>query len=134
MTELKKVENKVQEEKLPTRTVELMPKADIYTDSKNEMLYLQVELPGVPEKDVDISLQRDQLNVRGMVNVLSHDQYEHGYKKLFKRVFWLSEEVETKKIQVTYNNGLLNIAMPIREIRAQKIKIQKSDAQDIKIK
>lgn len=94
------------------------PTADIY-ETKDEMVAI-LELPGINQKDVEISLVGNTLTVRGERH--REDQVgEENYYRVerscgpFSRTLLLPSVVDPDRIGAAYRNGLLEIRLPKRE-------------------
>jgi HSP20 family protein len=94
------------------------PAADIY-ETKDEMVAV-LELPGVSQKEINISLVGDTLSVRGerhredQVGEENYYRVERTYGP-FSRTLLLPSMVDADRIKAVYNNGLLEIRLPKRE-------------------
>jgi len=77
------------------------------------------ELPGMDEKDIEISLTRDTLTIRGEKKQ-SHDKTEGVYHYVessygsFERIVPLSDEIEEDKVDASFAKGVLTIKLPKR--------------------
>lgn len=90
---------------------------------------LRADVPGVAEKDIDVSITGNTLTVTGKREEEKRkddDQYyayERRYGK-FTRTFALPEAADGEHAQADLSNGVLTIAMPRRaELKARKIKV-----------
>jgi HSP20 family protein len=104
-----------------------MPVIDMY--ETNDDLVLNFELPGVPEKDISLSITGDVLTVKGerLFNQrLNDDNYFHmerAYGK-FERSIRLPMPVQAGRVRATYRDGMLEVSLPkAEEVRPQEIKI-----------
>ncbi len=94
------------------------PAADIY-ETKDEIVAI-LELPGVNQKELDISLVGDTLTVRGQRHP-EEKVGDEGYYRVervygpFSRTLLLPSMVDADRIKAVYNNGLLEIRLPKRE-------------------
>ncbi|MEM9522519.1 MAG: Hsp20/alpha crystallin family protein [Pseudomonadota bacterium] len=77
---------------------------------------LMLEMPGVAPDDVDISLERRVLTIRGRTNrpdpenlQLVHAEYGEGD---YERVFTMSEDFDPEKIEAGMRNGVLTVTLP----------------------
>ena len=89
-----------------------VPRAEVFeTDDK---VALKIEVPGLSEKDFEITLKEHVLTVRG------ERKLENGFKQenlawterpygTFMRTFNLPETVDVNTINATYTNGILQI-------------------------
>jgi len=105
-----------------------IPAVDMY--ETKDHLVLNVELPGLHEKDIALSITGDRLTVRGerrhFNEHLSDDTFYHverAYGK-FERVVQLPMPVQTAQVTATYRDGVLEVKLPkAEEVRAKEIKV-----------
>lgn len=94
---------------------DITPKIDMSETDKE--LLVKVDLPGMTEKDVDISLNRDLLTISGEKKQ-EKEQTEKGWYKMerqygsFSRSIPLPYEIEGDKVEAIYKNGVLSIKLP----------------------
>ena len=93
------------------------PQVDI-VERKEEIVVI-ADMPGVDEKSLDITLEKNVLTIYGKVDVYIPKDHrlilsEYGIGD-YQRVFTLSEEIDRNKIQATVKNGVLKLVMPIAE-------------------
>lgn len=91
------------------------PAADIIEDDKSFTLTL--ELAGMSEKDVQVSLAGDTLIVKGEKHKESEEKNQHYYLAEraygeFRRSFILPEGVDSEKIVAKFANGVLTLTLP----------------------
>lgn len=94
------------------------PAADIY-ETKDEMVAV-LELPGVNQKEIDISLVGDTLTVRGerrREEQVGEENYYRAERTIgpFSRTIVLPSVVDAARIKAVYKDGLLEIRLPKRE-------------------
>jgi len=110
---------------------EFMPRVDVNENDKE--IKVTAELPGIDEKDIDVTLSRDSLNIRGQKQEETEDKGKDYYRSerrygSFQRVIPLSSEVDQSKAEADFRKGVLRIRLPkTPEARAsrRKIKISK---------
>jgi HSP20 family protein len=92
-------------------------------------LVLSLDLPGVSEKDVTVSIMGDLLTVRGERRVEHEGEaqnYLHServYGK-FERSVQLPMTVQGDKVKASYRDGVLQIRLPkAEEVKPREIKI-----------
>jgi len=99
------------------------PSVDINEDEK--MITVKAELPGLEEKDIDVTLKDNTLTIRGE----KKNEHEEKSKKLhlketsygcFERTFTLPEEIVAENIKATYKNGVLEFEIPKDTKKAPK--------------
>jgi HSP20 family protein len=91
------------------------PAVDIAETDKE--ILVTAELPGLDEKDLDVSLRGNHLYIRGEKKAEKEEKGEHYYHKessygAFHRAIHLPVEVEEDKIEATYKKGVLKITLP----------------------
>lgn len=74
-------------------------------------------IPGVRKEEVDISLSRDMLTIRGErkdEKTISEDNYHYRelYWGTFSRTLKLPHEVDIERAEATENQGMLTIKLP----------------------
>jgi HSP20 family protein len=104
-----------------------LPAVDMHETKDN--LVLKVELPGVREKDVSVSITGDLLTIRGerRWEDESKDQkflhVERVYGQ-FERLIQLPMAVQADKVKAAYRDGILEITLPkAEELKPREIKI-----------
>jgi HSP20 family protein len=92
-----------------------LPAVDVReTDSEYLM---EVELPGLSEKDVEVKLENSLLTISSNKNETKEEK-KNGYvlrerrASHFSRSFVLPEGVDREKIVAEFKNGILNLAFP----------------------
>jgi HSP20 family protein len=105
-----------------------MPAVDMH-ETKDDLV-LRVEVPGVREKDVAVSITGDLLTIRGerRWEDESKDQkflhVERVYGQ-FERMIQLPLAVQTDKVKASYRDGVLEIKLPkAEELKPREIKIE----------
>jgi HSP20 family protein len=104
-----------------------MPLLDMY--ETNDDLILNFELPGVPEKDISLSITGDMLTLKGERRPsasLSGDNCFRGERTYgkFERSIRLPVSVEAERVTATYRDGVLDVRLPkVEAARPKEIKI-----------
>jgi HSP20 family protein len=117
----------VQRERQPSPNEAWVPVVDI-TEDENEII-LWVDLPGVSQKEVDITINGDQLTLKGEKKLDQSNQRKYLRRERvigpFSRTFQLNLPVETEKISASYRDGVLEIHLPKpMELKPRKVSIQ----------
>lgn len=113
-----------------TRSARLYrPPVDIYSDEQGIMIV--ADMPGVSQGDVDITLDKNVLTIRGYVNVsaltpqgydLAHAEYGIGD---YQRTFAVPEDIDRNNIEAHLNHGVLRVHLPkAPEVQARKIEVK----------
>lgn len=93
----------------------LFPAVDVSETDKE--VVVTAELPGLDEKDLDVSLSGGYLSIRGEKKEEKEDKDEHYFRKesyygSFQRAIPLPAEVLEDKIEATYKKGVLKVKLP----------------------
>ena len=116
--EIEKKETKLHEGVKRTRAKRVYkPAVDII--EKNEDIYLIADMPGVDNKSVEVTLEKDTLTIFGRVEPEDHNglrltESEYGVGD-FRRTFSLSDEIDRERIQASVKNGVLRLKLPKAE-------------------
>ncbi|HWK45252.1 MAG TPA: Hsp20/alpha crystallin family protein [Stellaceae bacterium] len=110
-----------------------VPRVDV-SETESEFV-LTAELPGMDEKDVEITLTDDLLTIRGEKKVVREDTekkrdyhlMERSYG-VFLRTLRLPFRVESSQVQAGFENGVLTVTIPkpaeVRE-KMHRIEVKK---------
>lgn len=103
------------------------PAADMH-ETKDEMV-LAMELPGLSEKDIRLTVDGDVLTVRGE-RTRGEEAREDGFRRTerwfgkFERVLPLPIPVQADKVTATYRDGVLTVKLPkVEAVKPTEIKI-----------
>jgi HSP20 family protein len=108
----------------------LMPSIDV-AETDNE-IELTAELPGLEQKDIDISVDDNVLTVRGEKKV-EQEEKDKNYRVteraygVFYRALELPKGIDPASIKATMSNGVLKITIP-KPKRSETNKIQVQDS------
>ena len=104
------------------------PAVDITEDEKAYQLV--ADLPGVSEKDVNISVDKNVMTLRGERKLERKDEGE-GYCRheraqgLFSRSFTLPSTVDADNVTAQLRNGVLTLTLPKKaEAQPRQIKVE----------
>lgn len=98
------------------------PSVDIREDEKE--ISIKAELPGLEEKDIEVSLADDTLTIRGEKKEDKEEKgKEYWHRETswgsFRRVIPLPEGINTEKVDARFKNGVLSITVPrLKEVKA----------------
>jgi HSP20 family protein len=104
-----------------------LPAVDMH-ETKDDLV-LTVELPGVSEKDVSVSITGDLLSIKGerrWSDDVNDRQYLHTERVYgqFERLVQLPMAVQADKVKASYRDGVLQITLPkAEELKPREIKI-----------
>jgi HSP20 family protein len=91
---------------------------------------IDAELPGAEAKDVDISIQGDELTLRAKVNVTEPAKNEMVHRRErpygeFARTLQLPFRAESRNVKAHYRNGILRVTVPrSEEDKPRKVAIE----------
>lgn len=103
------------------------PNIDLYDDGED--LVAKAEIPGVNEKDIEVSLEGRILSIKGEKKFENGDKKDNFYRiersyGSFSRSFRLPADVKTDEVKASYKDGVLEIRMSREEkVKPKKIKI-----------
>lgn len=91
------------------------PTVDVEENEKE--FIIKAELPGVDEKEIEVTVTDDVVTIRGEKKEEKEDKGKNYYYMersygSFNRVIPLSTETESDKAAATFKNGVLNITIP----------------------
>lgn len=102
---------------------ELVPLSHL--NEKHSRLILEIDLPFVDKKNIEVTLSNDHLTVNAKLtktfcvsrgNVVTEFDY-------FKKTIKMPNGVDMKQISATFKNGILKITMP-KPVQGRKIPIK----------
>lgn len=100
---------------------------DVYQDDGD--IVIKSTIAGVTGGDLDISLSKDRVTIKGTRQRESQIKRDHYYHQelhwgSFSRSIILPEDVDTEKAKATLKNGLLTLRLPkLSKTQTKKIKI-----------
>jgi HSP20 family protein len=116
---------KPQEQTRPGRYY--VPDVNIY--EFDESLKLWADMPGVKEKDVNVTLKDGVLTIVGQVATDMYAGLRPMYTEYnvgnYHREFVLNEDIDESKIRATLRNGVLEVELPKKEkARPRQIEVR----------
>ena len=114
-----------QEEALTTTT--FAPPVDVYEDEHQIML--NIEVPGIDEKDIDVRVENNTLTVHGE-RKFEKEEKEENFRRVerqygsFTRSFTLPSSLDAGQVSADYNQGVLRIKLAKKaEAKPKQIKV-----------
>ena len=108
-------------------TTSFAPPVDIYEDEHN--IILKIEVPGIDEKDIDVSVQNNTLTVHGERKI-EKEEKEENFRRVerqygsFSRSFTLPSSVDPGQVSARCDKGVLNINLAKKaEAKPTQIKV-----------
>jgi len=105
------------------------PHVDVI-NRKNDIL-VKAALPGVDKKDIDISVEKNSVTIKGTTShELKEEKEDYYHSEIssgsYYRTLVLPEEVDEDKVKAKFKDGVLELTLP-------KAKIEKKKTRSIKI-
>lgn len=106
------------------------PKLEVVESEKE--FTISTELPGLDEKDIEVSLEGDVLTVKGAKKE-EHEEKKTGYYRsersygMFQRSVVLPESINTGDVKAEVKKGVLKISLPKKpeaQIEHKKIEVK----------
>src|SRR5215510_1211602 len=108
-----------------------VPAVDVYEDEHN--LVLKMEVPGVNEEDLKVSLENNTLTVSGE-RKFEKEEKEENFHRIerrygsFTRTFRLPSTVDSEKVDAGYDKGILKITLAKKaEAKPRQIKVASAE-------
>ena len=108
-------------------TSNFAPPVDVYEDEHN--ITLKIEVPGIDEKDINVSIENSTLTVRGERR-FEKDEKEENYHRVermygsFTRSFTLPNTLDPEQVSANYEKGVLKIRLAKKtEAKPKMIKV-----------
>lgn len=108
------------------------PNVDVSESDKE--IKVTAELPGMDDKDIDVSLSKDSLTIKGEKKEEKEEKKKDYYRMersygSFSRTIPLHVEVETDKAKAEFKKGVLTVTIPktakaIKETKKIEIKAE----------
>ena len=108
-----------------------VPAVDVYEDEHS--LTLKLEVPGLNEEDINVTLENNTLTVSGE-RKFEKEEKEENFHRIerrygsFTRTFRLPNTVDSEKVEAGYDKGVLKITLAKRaEAEPKTIKIASAE-------
>jgi HSP20 family protein len=118
--------NEVFERQSNETEVTYKPAANVREDEKNYML--ELALPGFAKEEITIKFEDEVLTITAGRQPKEDEKgpkytwNEFGYKSKYERSFQLPETVNADEIAAAFNNGILMVTLPKKEVQAPAVK------------
>jgi len=108
-------------------TSSFAPAVDVYEDEHK--IALKIEVPGIDEKDINVSIENNTLTVHGERKI-EKEEKEENYRRVerqygsFTRTFNLPTTVDSEKVSAHYDKGVLKVTLLKKaEAKPKQIKV-----------
>jgi HSP20 family protein len=96
-----------------------IPPVDLY-ETETHDLVVKAELPDMTRGDIEVTVEKDTLTIRGTKKLPEGIKDEHLRRiersyGAFSRSFALPHTVDSTKVSAEYKNGVLTVKLPYRE-------------------
>ena len=119
-------------------TTSFAPPVDIYEDEHN--ITLKLEVPGIDEKDIDVSVVNTTLTVHGERKI-EKEEKEENFRRIerqygsFTRSFTLPSSVDSGQVSAHYDKGVLKINLAKKaEAKPKQIKVNVGSEKTVEAK
>ena len=114
--------------KLPN--LDITPRVDV--SESDDSYDIAVELPGMTEKDIELTLSDDSLTLKGEKKSEREEKKKNYHVRersygSFQRTFRVPNGVDQNKVEAAYSKGVLNVSLP-------KTAVAKSNKRSIEVK
>ncbi len=104
---------------------DVSPTVDVNEDEK--AFRVAVELPGMDDKDIDVTLSEGLLTIRGEKKQEQEEKGKEFYRKertfgSFRRALPIPGDVDETKIEASFKKGVLTILLPKTEEARRKVR------------
>ena len=107
---------------------DFLPQVDVTETAKE--IKITAELPGLDEKDVDVSVLDNMLSIKGeKIQEKEEEEHDSYYSERsfgsFQRTIALPQGIDTEKVQARFKKGVLKITIPKKpEAQSNRRKIE----------
>ncbi len=103
-----------------------LPATDIVETEQELLLYM--DMPGVDKENVTVKLEKNVLQVDGMIETKPYSELKPLYTEYnignYTRQFELSNKIDQSKIEASMKDGVLSLVLPkVAEMQPRSIQI-----------
>ena len=110
----------------PVRNRVFTPPVNVY--ETNEETILVVDMPGVDEKSVNITFEKDILTIEGNTSIKTPEGYQLSYSEFkqgdYVRRFTINKSIDLDKTKAVMKNGRLTLTLTKVKPNYKKIEVQ----------
>lgn len=94
------------------------------TEDKDQ-LYVRAELPGMKPNEIEISATANSLSIAGERKVTAENEGASYHRRereagVFRRTITLPNDIDSNRVEASYNNGVLTVTLPKAELSKPK--------------
>jgi HSP20 family protein len=102
---------------------DVVPQLDVTED--DQAFHVTIELPGLDEKDVTVSLAERVLTISGEKKAEKEEKEKNAYRReraygSFRRSLEIPADIDTGRIEAKFKKGVLSIDLPKTKESQQK--------------
>jgi HSP20 family protein len=96
---------------------------------RDDEIVVKAVLPGVDKKDMDVSVTKDTVSIKGTTSHEEKEEKGNYYRSEisrgeYARTLTLPAEVDENKVKATFNNGILELKLPkLKQSKRTTVKI-----------
>lgn len=92
---------------------------------RDDAIVIKAELPGVDKKDMDISVTKNSVSIKGTTSHEEKEEKGDYYRSEisrgeYARTLTLPAEIDEEKVKATFKNGILELNLPKLKQSARK--------------
>ncbi len=113
--------------RFPIREMAWAPAVEVF--EKEDKYVVRADLPGVKEEDIGVSIEGDTLTIKGekkSESEIKEESYyccERSYGSFYRSIA-LPSMVDAKKIEASYEDGVLEVSLPkAAEVKPKKVTV-----------
>ena len=97
-------------------------KCDIYLE--NNIYYIEADIPGYNKEDIKIEYNKGHINIIGNKEEKNKKYllHERRYNNINRHFYF--KNIDEDNIEAKYENGVLIISIPKKEVKSNKIEIK----------
>lgn len=101
----------------------VFPLTNVTEDERN--YYVRAELPGMAPNDIDISATADSISISGERQIRAEKKEARYHRRereagKFSRIIGMPGQVDTRKVEASYVDGVLTVVVPKAEAAKPK--------------
>ena len=111
-----------------TAVVDWAPAVDIREEEQQFVIH--ADLPGVEPKDIEVSLEKGELTIRGRRELSVRDE-KQGFRRVervsgeFYRRFSLPDTADSHAVKARHANGVLEVTIPKQaQVRPRRVNVE----------
>lgn len=114
-------------DRIPEEQKELAPAIDII--DKSDSFLVKVDLPGMKQEDIDVSVTDDKVTIKGErkqdsgVKSEDYDRNEIAYGSFYRSIA-LPANVDTRNVEAVYKDGVLRVTVQRAGAKPKKVPVQ----------